>query len=382
MKYLFVARGPGETGQARALAKYTSKKEEEILFALHQEKNLHFLSTDKEFKVFLTETPEKLKKIIEEKKPEVLLLFNSKMWGNYPEFYENTFPKPPLAIGIDSNWLFNNKRYSKYKFIEWLDKYLVLFPEKIFNLGLKENGGDFFVPKKILRKIIPVGFIPSYQKPSRKTAPEIKEKYKIKREEKFIFSYFGGLGAGHRVFAFNNLISAVDGLVKKERKIKVLYIGPTDNLDPKKLKKGWLLKKDSLPADEYFLTLAQADLVFQHQGMVTLAQAISGRVPVICNVHILEDEPLRKLHFWEVLPFKRAGVCEMFSKSTKISKIAKTIDELLFNTKKRKEMQKKQKLLWENGEEKAFKIIKKLLKENRRDKSLLPLRSAVAELDK
>jgi len=364
MKYLFVARGPGETGQARALAKYISKKEEEILFALHQEKNLHFLSTDKEFKIFLTKTLAELKKIIKKEKPQILLLFNSKMWGNYPEFYENPLStKPALILGVDSNWLFNNKRYSKYKFIEWLDKYLVLFPKKIFNLGLKENGGDFFVPKKILRKIIPVGFIPSYQKPSKKTAPEIKEKYKIKRKEKFIFSYFGGLGAGHRVFAFNNLISAVDRLVKKGRKIKVLYIGPTENLDPKKLKKVWLLKKDSLPAGEYFLTLSGADLVFQHQGMVTLAQAISAQVPVICNIHILEDEPLRKLHFWEVSPFERAGVCEMFSKSTKISKIAKTIDELLFNNKKRKEMQKKQKLLWENGEEKVFKIIKKLLNE-------------------
>ncbi|MDP1538937.1 MAG: hypothetical protein Q8M00_02810 [bacterium] len=364
MKYLFVAMGPGETSQARALAKYISKKGGEILFALHQEKNLHFLSADKEFKVFLTKTPEELKRIIKEEKAEVVLLFNSKMWGKYPDFHGNPpSPKPILTLGVDSNWLFNKKRYAKYKFIEWLDKYLVLFPEKIFNLGLKEKGGDFFIPKEILKKIIPVGFIPAYQKPSKKTASEIKEKHKIKEGERFIFSYFSGFGAGHRVFAFNNLISAVDRLVKKGRKIKVLYTGPIHDLDPKKLKRNWLSIKKQLSADEYFLTLAQADLIFQHQGMVTLSQAISAQVPVICNVHILEDESLRKLHFWEVSPFKRAGLCQMFSKSTKISKMAKGIDELLFNAKRRKEIQKKQKLFWENGEEKAFKIIKKLLKE-------------------
>jgi UDP-N-acetylglucosamine:LPS N-acetylglucosamine transferase len=364
IKYLFVGMGPGETGQARALAKYISKQGEKILFTLHQEKNLHFLSEDKEFQIFLTKTPGGLKKIVEKEKPQVLLLFNSKMWGNYPEFYENPpFPKTILTLGVDSNWLFDNKKYTKYKFIEWLDKYLVLFPEKILNLGLKKNGGDFFVPKRILKKIIPVGFIPSYQKPSRKITQKIREKYKIKKDEKFIFSYFSGFGAGHRVFAFNNLISAVDKLVKKGRKIKVLYIGPIHDLDHKKLKKNWLLREDALSADQYFLTLSQSDLVFQHQGMVTLSQAIASKIPVICNVHILKDESLPKLHFWEVSPFKRAGVCEMFSQSTSIAKIAKRIDELLFNYKERGEMQKKQRLIWENGEEKAFKIINHLFKE-------------------
>lgn len=366
MKYLFVAMGPGETSQARALAKYIEKKGGEILFALHQRKNLHFLVEDKKFKIFLTENPQKLKRIVEKEKPDILLLFNSKMWGNFREFFETPpFKKPTLALCLDSNWLFNDKRYPAFRFIKWVDKYLVLFPKKIFESGLKENSGDFVIPKNVLQKIIPVGFIPSYKKPSQKSILKIRKKYGIQKNQKFIFSYFSGFGAGHRIFAFNNLFLAIEKLIKKGRKIKVLYVGPTHDLDPEKLKKNWLLKEEFLSAKEYFLTLSKTDLIFQHQGMATLSQAIAAQVPVICNVHILKERVLPKLHFWEVSPFKRAGVCEMFSKSTPIGKIAKTIDELLFNEKKRREMQKKQKLIWKNGEEKAFKIIKNLLKEKR-----------------
>jgi len=364
LKYLFVARGPGETAQARALAKYISKKGGEILFALHQEKSLHFLSKDKEFKIFLTKEPKDLERIIDKDRPEILLFFNSKMWGKYFEFCETPlFQKVPLSLGVDSNWLFNNEKYPSYKFIEWLDRYLVLFPEKIFKLGLKENGGNFSLEKETLKRIIPVDFVPAYQKPPKKKIQEIRERYKIKKGEKFIFSYFSGFGAGHKIFAFNNLILAVERLIKKGRKIKVLYIGPTENLNPKKLKKDWLLKKEVLPAEEYFLTLSSADLIFQHQGLATLTQAIAAQVPVICNVSILgEKASLKKIHFWEVLPFKRVGACEMFSKSTEISKITNEIEKLLFNKKEKEKMKENQKLIFESGEKRAFEIIKNLLK--------------------
>ncbi len=363
LKLLFVSRGPGETAQARALAKYASKKGSRIIFAPHQKRNLLFLSKDREFRVFLTETPRKLIKIAKKEKPEVILFFNTKMWARKPAFYKGSpFAKNILTLGVDSNWLFNNKKYPKYKFIEWMDKYLVLFPRMIFELGLKEKKGDFLVPKKMLDKIIPVGFIPSYKKPAQKARQRIRKKYGIRKDEKFIFSYFSGFGAGHRVFAFNNLIEAVDRLVKSGRKIKVLYVGSTNDLDKKMLKRKWLLKRAGLDSSEYFLTLSSSDLVFQHQGMVTLSQALSSQIPVICNVHILKDEALPRIHFWEVSPFKRAGVAEMFSKSTPIKKISKRIEELLYNPRKRKEMQRRQKEIFRNGEEIAFKVIKNLIK--------------------
>lgn len=361
-KYLFASMGPGETSQARALAKYIAKKGGEILFCLRRGKNLPFLSKDREFKVFITETPKDLKKVIEKEKPDIVLFFNSKMWGSCKGFLENPlFKKPPLTVCIDSNWLFNDKKYPTFRFIEWADKYLVLFPKKVFKLGLKENGGDFIIPKNVLKKIIPVGFIPSYKKPSQKRILKTRKKYKIQKKEKFIFSYFSDFEAGHRVFAFDNLIDAVDRLIKKGKKIKVLYTGPTEDLDPNKLKKTWLIKIRKLSASEYFLTLASSDLVFQHQGMATLTQAISSGIPAICNVHNLRGGSILRLHFWEVAPFKRAGACEMFSKSTPIKEISKEIEQLLYNPKARQRIQKNQKLIFEQGEKSSFEILKDLL---------------------
>ena len=366
IKFLFVARGPGETSQARALAKYIVKKGEKVLFCLLQKKNLYFLSGDKEIKTFLTENPKKLKKIIEKENPDALLIFNSKTWGGINSFLEKPpFKKPPLVIGFDSNWLFNNKKYPAYQFIKWCDKYLVLFPKKIFEMGLKEKRGNFIISKKILKKIIPVGFIPSYKKPSQNRIAKIRKEYGVQKNEKLIFSYFSGFGAGHRVFAFNNLIDAVERLIKKGEKIKVLYVGATDNLDQDKVKKEWLILKKKLSSNEYFFALSASDIVFQHQGMVTLCQAISVQVPVFCNVHLLKGCPILKLHFWEVDPFKRIKVCEMFSKTTPIKKISRKIEEFLYNPVSKGKMQKKQKLIFEDGEKKSYEIIKKLMKENK-----------------
>jgi len=362
IKYLFASMGPGETGQARALAKYIAKKGGKIFFCVRKEKSASFLSRDKEFKVFITETPEKFKKNIEKTRPDIILFFNSKIWGNFEGFSENpSFKKPLLTVCVDSNWLFNEKRYPNFRFIKWADKYLILFPKKVFELGLKKSGGDFIIQKDILKRIIPVGFIPSYKKPTQEKILKIRKKYKIQKEEKFIFSYFSGPEAGHRVFAFNNFIDATDRLVKKGKKIKALYVGPTKSLDSNRLKKSWLIKERGLSASDYFLTLASSDLIFQHQGMVTLAQAISAQVPVICNVHNLRGWSIPRLHFWEVGPSVRAGACEMFSKSSPIKKISERTEKLLYNPKIRQKMQKNQKLILEQGEKKSFEILKDLL---------------------
>lgn len=359
MKILFVSRGPGETGQARALAKFFAKKNLKIIFCLHQEKNLSFLEGDKEFKIFLTPTPEKLKEIVEKEKPEILFLFNSKMWDD--GFKKSPpFLKPRFVFGVDSNWLFNAKKYPSYKFVEWADLFFILFPKKIFELGLKENGGNFVIEKKIREKILPIGFVPSYPLLKFGKKEKIRKKLGIRANEKFIFSYFSGWGAGHRKWALENMIKAVDLLIRKGRKIKVLYVGPIEGLNLEKMEKNWLMVREKLPAKEYFLILASSDLIFMHQGMVTLAQAISSQVPVICNVSILKEK-LPKLHFWEVLPFKRAEVCEMLTKSTKTKTMAQKIEGLLFEKEEREKMKKRQRKIFEAGEKRIFEEIKKLL---------------------
>ena len=350
-KFCFVSRGPGETGQARALAKFLSKRGGKILFCLHQERNLFFLKDDKEFKTFLTPGPGDLKKIVETENPDFLFLFNSKMWDD--EFKKKCpFKKPKFVFCFDSNWLFNEEKYPQYKFVKWADKYFILFPKKIFELGLKEFGGNFEIEEKIKKRLIPIGFIPSYP-----PLPEEKKK-KIKKElgvkEKLIFSYFSGFGAGYRSFALENFVKTLERLIERKINVKAIYIGPRCGIQ-----KNWLIEKEGVSAKKYFEILASSDLVFMHQGMVTLAQAISCQIPVICNVSILKNE-LPRLHFWEVLPFKRAGVCEMFSKTTKIEKIAEKIEEFLFNKREIEKMKRRQKEIFERGEEKFLKELEKI----------------------
>jgi len=373
-KYLIVGMGPGETSQARAMAKYIAQKGGIVFFAVRKKANLHFVKNDKEFKVFLTGKVQDLVNLVEREKPDVFLLFNSKMWANKGFTEKPPFKKPKICISVDSNWLFNNKKYfPHFQSNVWMDKYLINLPEKIFKMGLKENKGNFIIPKSILKKTIPIGFIPIYKKISPKKILEIRKKYNIKKEEKFIFSYFSGFEAGHRVFAFNNLIRSIDSLTKKGLKIKVLYVGPTKNLDPKMLDRNWLIKEEKLSTDEFYEILSSSDLIFQHQGMVTLSQAISANIPVICNVHILKmySHGVPKLHFWEVEPFDKVGVCKMFSKSSPIKKISQEIKNLLYNKKSIQKMKKNQELILEKGESKAYQIIKKLLKEKiRQDKNI------------
>jgi len=307
-KFCFVSRGPGETGQARALAKFLSKKGGRILFCLHQERNLFFLKNDKEFKVFLTPEPKDLKKILENEKSDFLFLFNSKMWGD--DFKEECpFKKPKFVFCFDSN------------------------------------------EKEMKEKLIPIGFIPSYLPVKR---GGIKNELGIQKGEKLVFSYFSGFGAGYRSWALENFVDALDLLIKKGMKIKAIYIGPRLEIQRK-----WLIERGEISARKYFEILASSDLVFMHQGMVTLAQSISCQIPVICNVSILKTK-LPRLHFWEVLPFKKAGVCEMFSKTTKVEKIKKRIEELLYEKKEIQKMRKKQREIFEKGEEKFFKEIQKI----------------------
>lgn len=350
-KLLFISHGPGETSQARALARYAVEKKKKVLFIATEKKNIPFLKNEKDFKVFLAEKPQKIKEVFEKEKPKAVLFFNSKIEKKYPRFFEKyPFSKRVPCLCFDSNWLFNKKKYPSYPFIKWADEYLIIFPKKIFKTGLTE----FQIEKEFRKKLSPVGFIPSYKKPSKKIIAETRKEYNLEKDEKLIFSYFGGIGSGYRDWAFSNFISSVEKLIKEGRKIKAIYIGP------EKIRKNWLIKKDSLPSDKYFFTLASSDLIFQHQGLATLSQAISLQIPVIANVSIKPQLP--KLHFKELEPFKKEGTCKVFSKSTPISEISDTIEDLLYNKKVGEKMRKKQKAISKGGEEKAFKIIEKYLK--------------------
>lgn len=352
--------GPGETAQARAVANYFFQKGYEIIFCLHQEKNLLFLGDDKGFKIFLTPTPEKLEEILKREKSDFLFLFNSKMWDtnfkNHPPF-----PRPKHVFCFDSNWLFNSQKYSFFDYLKWADYYFILFPKKIFQMGLKKNGGFFEIEDWLMPKILPIGFVPSYSPLTKEKRMETRKKLSVKKEEKFIFCYFSGWGATHREWAFKNFLKATQKLIDRGYKIKAFYVGPETELQKDKKYEKWLITREKLSVKEYFEILSSSDLIFMHQGMGTLAQGIACQIPIICNVSLLKGRPIPRLHFAEVSPFKKLGLCEMLTKSTNIREIAEIIKKLLYNVKERDQMMSKQKRIFQKGEENIFRKIKNLL---------------------
>lgn len=369
IKFLIATMGPGETIQGIALANYALRKGADIVFAIRMEMNYIFFKNQKQkTKIYLIETLEKLKKIFKKEKPDVFVLCNSKIVSYYKDFLQNPpFPKP-ITVSIDSNWLFL-KNEPWYSFVEWADKYLIVFPKKVFDSGLKKHGGNYSLPPQIMKKIEPVGFIPSFKKISFKERLKIRKKYKIGKNEKLIFSYFGGFGAGFRLWALNNLIKATESLIQRRLKIKIICVWPKENIKNLE-KKSWLIRKESLSNEEFFSILSSSDLVFQHQGLGTLAQGISSQIPVIANVRNIEDEPHPKhAHAWEIAPFAKVNMCKMFYRSSPIEKIKKGMERLLYDKKEIKKMKDVQKKYYLPGEAKAYRIIMKLIDDKKYEKT-------------
>ena len=353
--------GPGETIQGVALANYAANKGDDVALATRIKLNYRFLKKQKQqFRVYLVETEKRLKSVFEKEKPDVFVLCNSKIVRYSKHFFISPPSPKPVTVSLDSNWLFlKNEKW--YSFVEWVDRYFILFPKKIFNLGLKKYGGNYNIPGHIIKKIETVGFIPSFKKIPQNEQLEIRKKYNIGKDEKLIFSYVGGFGAGFRLWALENLIKAVSNLNQKGLKIKIILVCRRENIKGLE-KKSWLIVKELLSDKEFFSTLSSSDLVFQHQGLGTLAQAISSQIPVIANVRNIEEEPYPDhAHAWEVGPFATLNMCKMFYKNSPIENIKKAIKELLYDKKEIEKMKKAQKKYYVSGEPNAHKIIKKLL---------------------
>ncbi len=360
-KYLFVSMGAGEFSQAVGAASYISKRGEKIIFCALQEINLPFLEGDV-FPKHHTPTPEKLKKVVLKEKPDIILYFNSKIWKKEKSFRaKSPFPNIP-SITVDSNWLFNEKKYPDFPHLKWSNKHLVNLPKNIFHLGLKENGGGFSIPPNTLKEIKPVGFVPFHEKVSQKRIKEIREKYCIKKDEKFIFSYFGGFGAGHRLWALEKLLKAVDKLIREGRKIKIIYVGSEKGVCSKKMKKNWITHEKLVSWDLFSEILSSSDLVFQHQGLATLTQAIYANIPVITNVKRFTGKKIPEIHLHEVTPFEKTKTCIMQKASTSQKEVCKNIENLLYNKKSREKIIKGQKNNFYRGENAIYHEAKKLLK--------------------
>ena len=138
-------------------------------------------------------------------------------------------------------------------------------------------------------------------------------------------------------------------MISQGNKIKIVYTGsPIDrSLDQPYLQ---YLPKNSINIESFFTTLASTDLVFQHQGLGTLEQAIAAQIPIIANVNKENRPYYPRLHEEEVKPFARLNLCRLLFKSTDSKVIENNIHDLLYNRQKIKKMKAVQEKYYSNGE--------------------------------
>jgi len=356
-KVCIAAMGPGETAQAIALATHLSQNGIRVAFALQFKETIAFVKTPTLVNASATHTPDgsSLVRWLAEEKPDAFIMCNSKMFKDDPEF-RKTRPTSVPIFTIDSNRLFNLSEQPGFKFARWVDMYLINIPEIAFNLGLASGGGAYNIPTSVLEKLRVVGLIPSYEKVSPQERKTQRERYGVKNDERFIFSY-GGSGITSLSESIGKLFPAVSQLVKEGRKLKVLFVGTLSSVDSVYASESWLIHRDNLDATDYYRALASSDLIYQHQGLGTMEQGIAAGVPIIANVVTPPADETEHTHEWEARPFMRAGACKMFFFNDPVEERVKAIVELLYNEESRAQMRAKQAMLYNRGEERALEIM-------------------------
>ncbi|MFZ2024726.1 MAG: hypothetical protein WAV51_00370 [Microgenomates group bacterium] len=362
-RYLLFAMASGETSQAYAIASHLHTQGKTVTLILKKDVTRGFFAdSTPPFPVRMGATVALLKQYVEEYKPEVIILCNSKAFRDDPEFWNassSLFPKQ-LVVSVDSNWLFLPTS-NVYPYNRWMDRYYINLPNGVFQAGLLEHGGTFDIPKSIADRLEPVGCIPAYTPITAEEKKKVRESFGLYDAEKLIFCYVSGFGAGSRSWVFDNLLHAVDEL--QEVKVRILVFGDVTKIDMDSLKRSDIILPPKTNMDAFYAALSASDLVFQHQGLATLEQGISARVPVIANVTTYPEDEYPELHIGEVQPFAHVGTCVLHMKNTPISKIAASIHTYLFDETAIAEMKHCQELQWSNGEEELVKRIEKAYEE-------------------
>lgn len=360
-QFFIAAMGPGEIGQGMAFARYALSRGNFVTLSVSHAEYLPLIRLrHPKFSSLIIKDSTTLKKTLNSKKVDILVLCNSKIFTRNDNFHKYP-PEPKLpSLSIDSNWLFGPS--SPYLSNPWVNRYCLNLPEPIFQMGLKKNGGHYRIPKKILKKISVVGLIPSYRPVSRQEKNKIRTHYGIHKNEKLIFLYTS-IGYLIKPVVFLKAYAVAKKLKAKGKKVKVIYFGdpPPASLNIKD--RHWFLTLPRTNTEHFSKVLASSDLVFQHQGLSTLEQAIGAQVPVIANVKDpkYEKHPKRHMHAWEVGPFAKYGACAMFFFDDSSDAIANCAEDILFNKKRREAMRRKQRALYGKGEEKVYNEAIKLL---------------------
>jgi len=355
MKFLIFALGSGETAHGYAIAKHLVEKKHQVSMALLQEGSLHFCTPSPDISVAIATTPEALQALAKSIKPDAILLCNSKSF-NDTSFAEVSPWDGIPTFGVDSNWLFDS--VGPHRYIQWLDGYFIVLPEPLFKLGSKEHGGHFSLPTERVSQMMPVGFIPSYQKLDELTRRQVRQKLGIEAHEQLIFCYISGYAARVRAFILDNLFQAVRRLRSQGQSIKILAIGNLDLIENLSLyETDWLLWRKQATIEDFYTLLASADLVFQHQGHGTLSQAIAAQIPVIVNIEVRPDIPYPLIPMAENMTFQRAGLCHLLYSHSPLEDVQNAIETLLYDQAKICEMQCRQREHSSRGEPHLYTLL-------------------------
>jgi len=360
---IFIAAwGAGEIGQGIAFARYALWRGARIIFAVLRREDLSLVPLEvasvtglvgpeeSRLAAIVTATSKSLNRAIASHRPDALILCNSKLFS-WDGFYPTHPPSPkPPTISIDSNWLFD-PAYRLHA-LPWVDVYCINLPGKIFKLGLKQYGGHYEISPSVLKKIRVVGLVPSYPKTPTSEVKKIRAQYGVLPGEKLVFLYASVRWRHFKQEVFEKAVEAVRLLQEQGYRIKMVSVGGRDR---RKTSNEWFTQIPSIGAMGFYKILASSDLVFQHQGLGTLAQAISARIPAIANVIDVEnEEDPRHAHAWEALPFQKTGACSLLYFSTPISAVAQEIETLLYDRRARRAMQRQQAKLYSRGEKAVF----------------------------
>ncbi|MFQ5568607.1 MAG: hypothetical protein ACE5G0_02965 [Rhodothermales bacterium] len=348
MRFLIISMGPGETAQGAAFARYALAAGHDVSMGVLVPETLRFID-DLDAPKSVIRTGTEARNEIERGGFDVVVFISSKAFKSDPDF-QNTPPKNrPLACSLDSNWLFDHPRW--FPCIQWLDTIFLNFPPRIYRYGLKEHGGFYQIPAHLKPRLMPVGLVPSYPPLEARTRAEIRHRLGVQDHHALIFSYFGFSMTYHADFygRYLRVMEALDA--ESGGRLRVIHFGHERPQAP------WLVPVErTVGSRRYFDLLASSDLVFQHQGLGTLQQAMSAHVPAVVNV----PPPRRGVRHTlaaEVEPFARAGVCTRHFFDDPLDQVLDSMRTLLFSPESRAAMVREQKNHYSVGEKTMLQAI-------------------------
>lgn len=323
MKIIFVVHGLGEYAQAQAVADLLQKKKENIFF-LSKDKLIKDIAFNDNFSVI--DEKNNINNILGKTEADALFLCNSHT--NIP--YDLTRPnKIKKIFSLDSNWLFNNKKYDtenfhKFYTYPWIDTIYALFPKPIFEANLKENSGYYEIEKYFKNRIYCPGFVPSGNSLNSSEKLILRKKHRINNGKKIISLYFGD-----RAFhseKYNRMVAetmrTISLILKDLKNINKIdfEIRKLDADVPNK-------QKSSIHFDE---ELSITDLMIMHYGYGTLARIFHKKISTICFLPPVEND----IHsnYFELSPLiKKSAISHFFFDKYEKTELKDTIVNLLLN---------------------------------------------------